>query len=180
MKGKILLLVVALAMMLPGLTAVNATAAELIYKKEPVLIRDTRVEVVRTTDNFIILYDSSSSMAGPYKGTGMTKIEALNKILKDKVEKMPELSWKAGLYSFKVAAGANPKKRLLASDVLRLGLRNIAQASSAEVGGGPLGRSHRAGTVDSSNSACWNLASSSRYTITNAVQRTERAYLNTS
>jgi OOP family OmpA-OmpF porin len=87
------------------MSAVDATAAELIYKKEPVLIRDTMVEVVRTTDNFIILYDSSSSMAGPYKGTGMTKIEALNKILKDKVEKMPELSWMAGLYSFKVTAG---------------------------------------------------------------------------
>lgn len=106
MKEKIILLLMAFAMTLPGLTATDATAAEIIIIREPVIIRDLKMEVIRTADNFIVMYDSSSSMKGQYKGTGMRKIEALKKILKEKVEKLPELSWKAGLYSFAVRAGS--------------------------------------------------------------------------
>ena len=68
--------------MITAVTLGTGQAAEV--KTEEVV---TGVDVVvvdkyiRTADNFIILYDASGSMARPYEGTGMTMIEAAEKVL---------------------------------------------------------------------------------------------------
>ena len=58
------------------------------------------VVFVKTADNFIILYDSSSSMADPYGNTSMKEIEAEKQILTEKISTLPELDWQAGIYTF--------------------------------------------------------------------------------
>lgn len=58
------------------------------------------VVFVKTADNFIILHDSSSSMADAYANTSMMEIEAENQILNEKVATLPELDWQAGIYTF--------------------------------------------------------------------------------
>jgi OOP family OmpA-OmpF porin len=49
-------------------------------------------------DNFFIMYDPSTTMAVPYKNTGMSRIEAQKKILRESNASLPELNWQAGLY----------------------------------------------------------------------------------
>lgn len=58
------------------------------------------VYLVRKADNFLILYDSSGSMAEKYNGTIMTKIQAERKILLEKNATLPDMDWQAGIYSF--------------------------------------------------------------------------------
>lgn len=58
------------------------------------------VVFIKTADNFIILHDSSSSMADKYGDTDMQEIEAERQILREKVSTLPELDWQAGIYSF--------------------------------------------------------------------------------
>ena len=52
----------------------------------------------RMAENFFIIYDPSTSMAVPYKNTGLTRIEAQKKILRESNASLPELNWQAGLY----------------------------------------------------------------------------------
>ena len=58
------------------------------------------VELRKTADNFIIMYDSSSSTGDRYADTDMKEIEAEKTILKEKVMTLPELDWNAGIYTF--------------------------------------------------------------------------------
>jgi OOP family OmpA-OmpF porin len=55
--------------------------------------------LVRTADNFIILYDASGSMADEYKA-GVQKLDAELQILNQQNAILPELGYNAGLYSF--------------------------------------------------------------------------------
>jgi len=105
MRWKSITPLLVLAWVVPWLTSMNAGAAELVVKKEPVVIRNMKTEVVRTADNFIFIYDASSTMTSSYEGTEMTKIAAEHRILEESINKLPELNWKAGLYSFEVVAG---------------------------------------------------------------------------
>jgi OOP family OmpA-OmpF porin len=73
-------------------TAAAASAAAMAESK--------LVEIRKTADNFIIMYDSSSSMGDRYGQTDMKEIDAEKKILKEKVMTLPELDWQAGIYTF--------------------------------------------------------------------------------
>jgi OmpA-OmpF porin, OOP family len=64
--------------------------------KENVVVK---TQLIRTADNFIILYDASGSMADAYK-PGVMKIEAENQILKQQLAILPDLGYQAGLYLF--------------------------------------------------------------------------------
>ena len=77
----------------------NGLAAEVLL--EDVVEKNIRVEEVfeRVTDNIIVLFDASGSMAQPYKDTGMAKVEIAKKLLKDRGA-IPELGYNAGLYTF--------------------------------------------------------------------------------
>jgi OOP family OmpA-OmpF porin len=65
-------------------------------KANPLAVEDSRPR--RMADNFFIFYDPSTSMAVPYKATGLTRIEAEKKILRESNASLPELNWQAGLY----------------------------------------------------------------------------------
>lgn len=53
---------------------------------------------LRMADNFFIIYDPSTTMAVPYKTTGLTRIEAQKHILRASNASLPQLNWQAGLY----------------------------------------------------------------------------------
>ena len=77
----------------------NVIAAEVLL--EDVIEKNIRVEEVfeKVTDNIVVLFDASGSMAQPYKDTGMAKVEIAKRLLKDRGQ-IPELGYNAGLYTF--------------------------------------------------------------------------------
>lgn len=77
----------------------NVLAAEVLL--EDVIEKNIRVEEAfeKVTDNIVVLFDASGSMAQPYKNTGMPKVEIAKKLLKDR-SAIPELGYNAGLYVF--------------------------------------------------------------------------------
>ncbi len=54
----------------------------------------------KTADNFIVMYDSSSSMGDRYAQTDMTEVEAEKEILRENFTTLPDLDWNAGIYTF--------------------------------------------------------------------------------
>jgi OOP family OmpA-OmpF porin len=59
----------------------------------------TQTDLVKTADNFIILFDSSKSMNAMVPGTNTSKIMALKAMLKERAEWMPDLGYTAGLFN---------------------------------------------------------------------------------
>jgi OOP family OmpA-OmpF porin len=109
MKGKLLNFVFASLFVLPFFITANATAAEVLMEKETIVIYDKEVDLIRIVDNFIVLYDTSSSMGEPYdKDKSMKKIDAAEEILKEDIENLPELKWNSGLYRY-TPGGIMPK-----------------------------------------------------------------------
>ena len=112
MKKFLETLVWVLVTMVFGLFTTDASAFELITKTETVVVDDLEIDITRTAANFIILFDSSSSMGKPYKDTGKTKVEMEKAALKERNARLPELSFNAGLYSFTPKAGSLTLKTL--------------------------------------------------------------------
>ena len=81
-----------------GFTAPYVMAAEKVMEQETVTTTAEQTNLVKTADNFIVLFDSSSSMNDPYLKTGMSKLEAAKEILKEKNKTLPDLGYNAGLY----------------------------------------------------------------------------------
>jgi len=79
-------------------TAPHVMAAEKVMEQDTVTTTAQEAEIVKTADNFIILFDSSSSMNEPYRNTSMTKLGAAKEILKEKNKTLPDLGYNAGLY----------------------------------------------------------------------------------
>ncbi len=100
MKRKTAVLVMALGMMLVAFLARNALALEVFVERETVEVGGVRVELVRTANNFIVMFDSSSSMGEQFGAMNMTKIEAAKQLLQDRNKRLPNLGYNAGLYSF--------------------------------------------------------------------------------
>ncbi len=76
------------------------TAAEFEWAGSPVYM-------VRTADNFIILYDRSESMGSRFLDTAMTELQAERKILREKNATMPDMNWMAGIFSFTPGLGTD-------------------------------------------------------------------------
>ena len=81
-----------------GFAATHVMAAEVIVEQKTVPVVTKEVDIVKTADNFIILFDSSSSMNEPYRNTSMSKLDAAKEILKEKNKTLPDLGYNAGLY----------------------------------------------------------------------------------
>ncbi|WP_028584613.1 OmpA family protein [Desulfogranum mediterraneum] len=58
------------------------------------------VAFVKLADNFIILYDSSSSMGATVKSGELMRLDIERQILTEKNATLPQLDWQAGLYTF--------------------------------------------------------------------------------
>jgi OOP family OmpA-OmpF porin len=112
MNKKTIFFMASTAVALLGFVATQAPAAELIMAEETVVVEGKEMRFVRTADNFIILYDSSTSMAAKYKDTDMTRIQAEKDILREDNDRLPELRWNAGLYSFTPADPLRARKAL--------------------------------------------------------------------
>ena len=82
MNFKSKVLPVAIGIMLIGLLASTLPAAEIITETDIVEKVVQKEDFIKTADNFIILFDSSSSMKEfVNKGTKETKYDVVNKIL---------------------------------------------------------------------------------------------------
>ena len=92
-----------------GFLFVNAVSAAEVLTEEDfikrVVVED---DFVKTTDNFLVMFDTSSSMAAEYaKGSKVSKYDVARKILKQKFMQLPDLGYNSGLYTF-----ASDKKAL--------------------------------------------------------------------
>lgn len=83
-----------------GLISTNALAMKPVV--ELIEVEKVRIEeeVVRTSDNFIVLFDASGSMQDTYKDTGIRKIELAERLFKTRTTNVPDLGWNAGLYLY--------------------------------------------------------------------------------
>ena len=89
-----------IGLIIPGLIVTNVLAQTPIVKQVPVQRVRMVKEVVKTADNFIVLFDASGSMQDMYKNTGMKKIDLAEAMFKGRAARVPELDWNAGLYLY--------------------------------------------------------------------------------
>ncbi|MEN8210625.1 MAG: OmpA family protein [Thermodesulfobacteriota bacterium] len=76
----------------------NASAFEIITEddiRQGVIVN---LDLIKTADNAILLFDSSSSMSKPFRNTGKSKYEIAKKILMERNEYFPDLGHNMGLY----------------------------------------------------------------------------------
>jgi OOP family OmpA-OmpF porin len=106
MKKQRIAVITVIALLTAICSVMTVGAAELIVKKEKVTTKTTEVVLVKTADNFIIMYDSSSSMADKYADTGMIKIDTELEILHEKNQTLPNLKWQAGIFTHTPGTGA--------------------------------------------------------------------------
>lgn len=88
-------------------------AYELITKTETVIIDEEKIELKKIADNFIIICDTSGSMAKRYKNTGKTKITLQNEILKSRNASLPDLGFSSGLYAYDPEAFTEGGSRMI-------------------------------------------------------------------
>jgi OOP family OmpA-OmpF porin len=97
MKLRLTILIMVMGMILPGLV----TAAEVLTQDDFVKKVVTENNFVKTADNFLILFDSSNSMARQYKkGMPESRYDVAKRILKEKMGQLPNLGYNAGLYLY--------------------------------------------------------------------------------
>ena len=95
-KFKVVVLLVFFLSMMVGVSF----AVEAVVEKEKVPGVIITKEIIKTADNFIVMFDSSSSMKEPFQDTGLTTLDAAKKLLKDRNAILPDLGYNAGLYLF--------------------------------------------------------------------------------
>jgi OOP family OmpA-OmpF porin len=100
MKCTLTVLIIILGMIVPGFMVTDASAAEIITEEDMIQNIITEEQLVRLADNFIVLFDASSSMDKPYKDTNMTRYDVAKKILKERNDLLPELGYNAGVYLY--------------------------------------------------------------------------------
>ncbi|HSQ84175.1 MAG TPA: OmpA family protein [Desulfobacterales bacterium] len=93
-KFRSIVMIVVLLSMMVGVSF----AAEAVVEKEQEPGVIVTKEIIKTADNFIVMFDSSSSMKEPFQDTGLTTLDAAKKLLKDRNEILPDLGYNAGLY----------------------------------------------------------------------------------
>ena len=97
MKVKLTVFLMVLGMVLPGLLP----AAEVLTEEDFVKKVVVEENFIKTADNFLILFDTSSSMVEFVdKGAKITKYDQAREILKQKLGQLPDLGYKSGLYTF--------------------------------------------------------------------------------
>jgi OOP family OmpA-OmpF porin len=99
-RFKLLGLAMIIGLIMPGLIVTNVLAQTPIVKQVPVQRIRMVKEVVKTADNFIVLFDASGSMQDLYKDTNVKKIDLAEAMFKSRALRVPELDWNAGLYLY--------------------------------------------------------------------------------
>jgi OOP family OmpA-OmpF porin len=97
MKLKLTVLLMAVGMILPGLLP----AAEIITEEDITKKVVIEENFIKLADNIIVLFDASNSMKRQYKkGSPESRYEIARNILKEKIVKLPDLGYNAGLYLY--------------------------------------------------------------------------------
>jgi OOP family OmpA-OmpF porin len=78
----------------------NVMAFQIITKDMMDQETVTKVDLIRTVDNFIILFDSSGSSGKMVPGKDVTRIAATKAMLKERNAWLPDLGYQAGLYVY--------------------------------------------------------------------------------
>lgn len=109
--------------MLIGLTLLLAACfvSQASAKEVTKMVDGKKVTFVKLADNFLVLYDSSSSMRAESK-PGTMRIDVERQILTEKVSTLPELDWQAGIYSFTPGFGKEAFKTFLPVQTYNKGL----------------------------------------------------------
>jgi OOP family OmpA-OmpF porin len=100
MKSKLTIMMIIFGMILPGFIVSQVTAAEILTEEDFIQKIIVEEQLVRLADNFIVMFDASSSMAEKYKDTDTSRYDIAKKILKERNALLPELGYKAGLYLY--------------------------------------------------------------------------------
>jgi len=87
-----------LGMLLPVLLAQAASAAEILTEEDFKLKLITVLDLVKTADNGVILFDASLTMGKPYGDTGRPKVEVLKELVEARNVWFPDLGHNMGLY----------------------------------------------------------------------------------
>ena len=97
MKLRLTVVLMVVGMIVPGVLS----AAEIITEEDIIQKVVVEEQLVKTADNFLILFDSSNSMNTPYeRGATKTKYEVAKEMLEQKIEMIPDLGYNAGLYTY--------------------------------------------------------------------------------
>jgi OOP family OmpA-OmpF porin len=97
MKINLIAFLMVLGMILPGLLP----AAEILTEEDFVEKVVVDEDFIKLADNFIVLFDASNSMKRQYKKDAPgSRYELAKNILKEKVVKLPDLGYNAGLYLY--------------------------------------------------------------------------------
>jgi len=100
MKKKYNLISVVMMIVLLSTMVGVSFAVEAVVEKEKIPGVMVTKKLIKTADNFIVMFDSSSSMKAPFKDTGLTTLDAAKKLLKDRNALLPDLGYNAGLYLY--------------------------------------------------------------------------------
>ena len=73
-------------------------AAEIVVEEEVEKDFVLGKEFARVSDNFIVFFNSASSMNKKLPGSDMTRIQMAKQLLKQANDGLPDLGYKAGLY----------------------------------------------------------------------------------
>lgn len=93
-------IIMAILFVVSLLTITSVQAFEIVTRdmveKETITITD----LIKTADNFIILFDTSSSTNEVVPGRSISKIQAAKNLLKERNAWLPDLGFQAGLYEY--------------------------------------------------------------------------------
>lgn len=95
---KRLTFVLAIVMLIPFVVLANSWAFEPITRE---VIEEQKIEkedMIKTTDNLIVVFDGSKSTNEMVPGTNISKITAAKEMLKERNEWMPDLGYNCGLF----------------------------------------------------------------------------------
>lgn len=110
MKKKIAIMITVVTALFLGGLAPEAQAVEAIVGTEVVKSIYKVENLVRVADNVVVLFDSSGSMGDTFDDSGVTKLDAATKILKQRASLLPDSypELNVGLYLYTPPAKAVP------------------------------------------------------------------------
>ena len=102
---KPIVLILAITALVSFLTLSAAQAFQLVTREMMEKEIVVKTDLIKTADNFIILFDASSSSNEMVPGKSISRIQATKNLLKERVALLPDLGYTAGLYIYTTPSG---------------------------------------------------------------------------
>jgi OOP family OmpA-OmpF porin len=97
---KSIIVVLAFACLISLWAFTNAQAFEIITREMVEKEIVTKTDLIKTVDNFIVMFDTSGTTNQMVPGKNITKIAATKELLKERNAWFPDLGYQAGLYEY--------------------------------------------------------------------------------